>query len=561
MVAVADIGEGRLEVDGWTCPDRESALADAQRTIEVLDVPGRLIVEPALASVAPLADRATPADVRFGLPLLRELVESGHLVHDVTPELDAQLGEGRVRAVQGGLALGHPGPLGPCTGRRAGRAGRRHTCPRSGHPLALCPGEIAPETSRPVPYVRPSPITPNDNDPVEAAPGTVGPPDVNPGDPNGLVLEDGGPGTPRRGPPGAMPWSGWPAEWATPSWSQVEGLVDTAWMCLDLNSSIIASMPPYATTDAGLVPSPMWLDNPDPDHYTSWNEFAKQLWWDYQMGEAFVLCTARYANGYPARFHVVEPWLVTVDMVGGLRTYSIGSRNVDDDLLHIRYKSTTGQCRGTGPLDAGASRMVAAGLLQRYASTVVAGGGVPYYVIKHPQELNATQVAKLQAQWWESRMNSLGMPAILSGGIEIEELQISPADMALLDLSRYTDSRIAVLLGVPPFLAGLPSGGDSMTYSNTVSPLRLSLAGRAQTQSRPRRQCALAVGAPAGHRRRGEPRRVRAARPARARPDMADPRHPRRAHARAGRPARALRHHRPESAAIVPPPNPAEVLT
>ena len=315
----------------------------------------------------------------------------------------------------------------------------------------------------------PDPVEPNDNTPAEAAPGTVGPPDVNPGDPNGLVLEDDGPGTPRRGPPRAMPWSGWPAEWATPDWGHVETLVDTAWMCLDLNASIIATMPPYATTDDGLVPSPVWLENPDPDHYTSWNEFAKQLWWDYQMGEAFVLCTARYANDYPARFHVVEPWLVTVDMVGGLRDYSIGSRNVTEDILHIRYKSTTGQCRGTGPLGAGQSRLVAAGVLQRYAGSIVAGGGVPYYAIKHPQELNAKQAADLQAQWWESRMSGLGMPAVLSGGVELEVLQFSPTDMALLDLSRYTDSRIAVLLGVPPFLVGLPSGGDSMTYSNVIS--------------------------------------------------------------------------------------------
>ena len=105
VVAVADLGAGRYEVDGWTCPDRESALADAKRTIEVLDVPGRLTVEPALVTIAPAADRATAADVRFGLPLLRELVEAGRLVHDATPEVDSQLAECRVRPVQGGLAL------------------------------------------------------------------------------------------------------------------------------------------------------------------------------------------------------------------------------------------------------------------------------------------------------------------------------------------------------------------------------------------------------------------------------------------------------------------------
>jgi phage portal protein BeeE len=42
--------------------------------------------------------------------------------------------------------------------------------------------------------------------------------------------------------------------------------------------------------------------------------------------------------------------------------------------------------------------------------------------------------------------------------------------MALLEIAQFTESRISGLLGVPPFLAGLPAtgGGDgeSMTYSN-----------------------------------------------------------------------------------------------
>jgi hypothetical protein len=105
VVAVADVGEGRYEVDGWTCADREAALESARRTIDVLGVPGRLCVEPSLATIAPSADKGAVADVRYGLPQLRELVESGRLVHDATPELDTQLAECRVRPVSGGLAL------------------------------------------------------------------------------------------------------------------------------------------------------------------------------------------------------------------------------------------------------------------------------------------------------------------------------------------------------------------------------------------------------------------------------------------------------------------------
>jgi HK97 family phage portal protein len=309
-------------------------------------------------------------------------------------------------------------------------------------------------------------LDPNGNDPASVPPATVGPPSARAGDPAGVEIIDEGPPIP---PPRVFtsPWSGWPAEWDTPSWQHVEQLVDTAWSCLDLNSSIIASMPPYALQAGTLVSPPTWQTNPDPDRYTSWDEFAKQLWWDYQLGEAYVLCTARYADGYPARFHVLEPWLVEPEIgPDGLRHYKIGSIDPGPDLLHIRYKSTSSSAHGTGPLDAGATRMVAAGLLQRYAAKVIEGGGVPYYVIKHPAELGDDQITRLQDQWWTARMNALGMPAILSGGVELEQLQTSPRDMTLLELSQYNESRIAVMLGVPPFLAGLPSGGDAMTYTN-----------------------------------------------------------------------------------------------
>jgi len=40
--------------------------------------------------------------------------------------------------------------------------------------------------------------------------------------------------------------------------------------------------------------------------------------------------------------------------------------------------------------------------------------------------------------------------------------------MALVELQQLNESRICSMLGVPPFLVGLPSGGDSMTYSNVT---------------------------------------------------------------------------------------------
>jgi HK97 family phage portal protein len=269
------------------------------------------------------------------------------------------------------------------------------------------------------------------------------------------------------------PWAGWPADWATPWWNgygNLETLVDTAWACIDLNASVLASMPPYLVNAAATLPT-SWLVNPDPDVYTSWFEFAKQLAWDFQLGEAFVLATARYDNGegWPARFHVVSPWMVNVEIgPGGLRRYTIGGKRVDDNLLHIRYKSSVGNARGMGPLEAGRSRVVAAATLARYASTFVEGGGVPYYALTHEEELDSQQATDLLNAWWTSRRSKLGQPAVLGGGIHIEPLQVSPKDMALVELSMWNETHIATLLGVPAALANLPSNGDSLTYSTAL---------------------------------------------------------------------------------------------
>jgi HK97 family phage portal protein len=224
-------------------------------------------------------------------------------------------------------------------------------------------------------------------------------------------------------------------------------------------------MPPYLV-DAPPSINADWLRNPEPEVYTSWEEFAKQLFWDYQLGEAFVLCTARYATGWPARFHVVAPWAVEVEMASGLRRYTIGGVDVTGDLLHVRYRSQVGDARGHGPLEAGNARVVAADVLTRYATTLAAGGGIPSSVLEHPDELNADQATDLKSQWVSARLSSIGEPAVLSGGVKWSPTSVNPKDMALVDLLHWNEGRIAVLLGVPPFLVGLPSGGDSMTYSN-----------------------------------------------------------------------------------------------
>lgn len=247
----------------------------------------------------------------------------------------------------------------------------------------------------------------------------------------------------------------------------MQRLIDTAWDCIDLNSSVLASMPVYLLGNGQVMPPIPWMTNPDPMIYTSWQEFAKQFFWDFHLGEVFVLPMAKTSDGLPMQFRVVPPWLINVEMKGGGRQYTLGFEDVTADILHVRYQSTTTDAHGHGPLEVAGARMVTAGLIQRYARKLVETGGTPHYWIGIDTALTKAQADDMLEQWVESRISHPADPAFISRGGKLNQTQaMSAKDMALLELEQFSESRIAVALGVPPFLAGLPAGGDSLTYSN-----------------------------------------------------------------------------------------------
>jgi HK97 family phage portal protein len=304
-------------------------------------------------------------------------------------------------------------------------------------------------------------VTPNDN----------GPSNYQPGDPDGFEIV----GNPieRRSLPTIVPspWDGYPADWDMPPWqinAALDKLVDIAWACLDMNSNIISAMPVYRmrTSPRQIMDPAQWMMNPDPTIYSSWQEFAKQLFWDFQMGEAFVLPMAT-SYGKPTRFRVIPPYMMKVDMRDGVREYKLGSLDVTDDVLHLRYQSTVADARGHGPLEVAGARQTQIKLLQRYANTLAETGGVPLYWIGVNRRLSGTEGSDLIQQWVDSRSANPAAPGVLGSGATLNQAKtMSAKEMALLEVSQFSESRIAILLGVPPFLMGLAGASGSLTYSN-----------------------------------------------------------------------------------------------
>lgn len=316
-------------------------------------------------------------------------------------------------------------------------------------------------------------LVPRDNPPNEGGAGVNDPPSsVGPTSSEGF-------GNTHVMQPASMPqvqaWSGWPVEWATPTWGATVGLdvamnrVSTVWTCLDKNAKAVASMPVYAIEGMKPIESPQWMTNPQPEVYTSWDEAIFQVMVAFQLGEAFLWCTSRNPDRTVRTWVMLDPSRVTV-LADVPNRILLSGVDITADCLHLRYAWWPGDVRGHGPLAAAAANLCGASALETYAANLAQRGGVPWGVLTYGGgELSGSKARELQDQWVSARRSAAGAPAVLSGQLTLETLTINPKDMALLELRQFEESRLAVLLGVPPFLAGLPSGGDSLTYTNVSS--------------------------------------------------------------------------------------------
>jgi phage portal protein BeeE len=297
------------------------------------------------------------------------------------------------------------------------------------------------------------------------------------GNPHGVEVDD--PDVIPRSFPAWHPsaWAGWPSEWSTPNWdfgSRFNELVDVAWACLDKNASVLSTMPVYRTSAGQIVEPASWMLNPDPRIYSSWSEFAKQLFWDWQCtGEAFVMLVESFSNDFPKNFRVVPPWAFHVEIENGQRRYRLGDLtgpDVTDLVLHIRYKSTTDGARGVGPLSVAGGRMLTAGIIAKYVREMTSSGGIVVQTIEAEASLTKDEAQELMTQYMTSRIQNSSAPPVFDNGAKlVDHPAVSPKEMAMAEIEQFNESRIAILLGIPPFLVGLPSGGDSLTYSNVSS--------------------------------------------------------------------------------------------
>jgi HK97 family phage portal protein len=123
---------------------------------------------------------------------------------------------------------------------------------------------------------------------------------------------------------------------------------------------------------------------------------------------------------------------------------------------------------GLSPLSAAAGNLRSAAAYEQYGANLAEGGGIPWGVLSTDQRLSARQARLAREQYREQRSDLSGDPVVLGMGLSLDMLNLSPRDMALLDLRVFDEQRIASVQGVPPWLVGLPQP-EGMTYANAMA--------------------------------------------------------------------------------------------
>jgi len=168
----------------------------------------------------------------------------------------------------------------------------------------------------------------------------------------------------------------------------------------------------------------------------------------------------RDTNGYPMAFNLIQyPSNTNIREVDGELFYRFPELNQDwihsYDVIHIKA-FTAGKNKGVigqSPISMLRESISGALVAQRYANQVFSKGASKKLAIKIPagQKLDDT-TEQLMREDWERRhagVDNLSSVAFLRGGVDAEEIGISPEDAQLLGSRRFSIQEIARIYNMP----------------------------------------------------------------------------------------------------------------
>ena len=203
----------------------------------------------------------------------------------------------------------------------------------------------------------------------------------------------------------------------------------------------------------------------------SGNAYVEAVAIDGRLREIFTL--------RPDRIKVVpgpDGWPEAFDYTAAGRTVRIGGDAVDGvrAMLHVKLFHPTSDHYGLSPLEAAASAIDLHNTASRWNKALLDNSARPSGAIVYTARdgnLTGEQIERLKSELEAGFQGSAnaGRPLLLEGGLDWKAMSLSPKDMDFIEARHVAAREIALALGVPPMLLGIP--GDN-TYANLAEAQR-----------------------------------------------------------------------------------------
>ena len=206
-------------------------------------------------------------------------------------------------------------------------------------------------------------------------------------------------------------------------------------------------------------------------------EFIEILVTDLLLfGNAYV--EAVTIDGVPREFHILRPDRISIVPGGNgwplAYEYAVGASKArfavtDNAILHLKLFSPLDDHYGHSPLAAAETALDthhAASVWNRaLLENAARPSGALVYAGPDGAALSDEQFDRLKIELDESfsGMRNAGRPLLLEGGLDWKALSLTPKELDFVEAKAAAAREIALALGVPPLVLGLP--GDN-TYSN-----------------------------------------------------------------------------------------------
>ncbi len=205
-----------------------------------------------------------------------------------------------------------------------------------------------------------------------------------------------------------------------------------------------------------------------------------EAWYGFLLvaGNAYIEAVA--VGGEVRELHVLRPdrmrvvpgadgWPEAFEYSAGGRTIRLGGDAAPDvpAILHVKMFHPNNDHYGLSPIEAASVAIDVHNAASRWNKALLDNSARPSgaLVYSNTAHLTGEQFERLKSELesgFQGTKNA-GRPLLLEGGLDWKSISMTPRDMDFIDAKNAAAREIALALGLPPMLLGIP--GDS-TYSN-----------------------------------------------------------------------------------------------